>query len=244
MSWTTFVLEILNFLVLVWILKRFLYRPVLDVIAQRRAGIEQTLADAEAHHAEAEKLQAQYEGRIDAWEHEHQQARDRLDRELEAERAHRMAQLQTDLENEHEKARVLEARRQTDARRKIEETAMLQGARFAARLLEQAAGPDTEARLVELVLDDLKQLPVERISVLRDECNQVQKAPRVQSAYPLSQDLRQRLGEALRPLCESAPLFEQDDNLVAGVRIIIGAWVLGANVRDELKGFTELGRGD
>jgi len=46
LSWSTFLLEIINFLVLVWILKHFLYKPVLDVIARRRSGIEKTLADA------------------------------------------------------------------------------------------------------------------------------------------------------------------------------------------------------
>ena len=46
LNWSTFILEIINFLVLIWILKRFLYKPVLDVIARRRAGIEKTLSDA------------------------------------------------------------------------------------------------------------------------------------------------------------------------------------------------------
>ena len=36
-DWTTFVLEVLNFLVLLWILKRFLYQPVLDVLDARQA---------------------------------------------------------------------------------------------------------------------------------------------------------------------------------------------------------------
>ena len=50
LNWSTFVLEILNFLVLVWILKRFLYKPVLAVIARRREGIEKSLAEARSLH--------------------------------------------------------------------------------------------------------------------------------------------------------------------------------------------------
>lgn len=38
-DWTTFILEIINFLILIWILKHFLYRPVLKVISERRSGI-------------------------------------------------------------------------------------------------------------------------------------------------------------------------------------------------------------
>ena len=46
LSWPTFFLEIINFLVLVWILKRFLYKPVLEAIAHRKAVIDKTLVDA------------------------------------------------------------------------------------------------------------------------------------------------------------------------------------------------------
>ena len=38
LDWTTFVLEVINFLVLVWILRRYLYRPVLNTLAARKAG--------------------------------------------------------------------------------------------------------------------------------------------------------------------------------------------------------------
>ena len=56
LSWPTFFLEIINFLVLVWILKRFLYKPVLEAVAHRKAVIDKTLADANAKEAGAQAL--------------------------------------------------------------------------------------------------------------------------------------------------------------------------------------------
>jgi len=242
LNWSTFVLEIINFLVLVWILKRFLYKPVLGVIARRRAGIEKSLADAETLHTDAEKLQAQYEGRLADWDQERQQAREALILEIEAERARKLAELQTSLEQEREKARVIEARRKADDLRKIEETALAQSVRFATRLLEQASGPETEARLVELVIDGLSRLPAENIERLRNKYGEAPEAIAVGSAFPLSDDQRLRLERALATVVDpDIPLrFEQDSELLAGVRITIGAWILGANLRDELKGFMEL----
>ena len=64
LSWSTFVLEIINFLVLVWILKRFLYKPVMDVIARRREEIEKTRAEAAQLQTDAQNLQQQYEERV------------------------------------------------------------------------------------------------------------------------------------------------------------------------------------
>ena len=97
LSWTTFILEIINFLVLVWILKRFFYKPVLDVIARRRAGIEKTMTDAQTLHTQAEKLQEQYEGRLADWDKERQQARESLARELETEHNRKMEELHLSL---------------------------------------------------------------------------------------------------------------------------------------------------
>jgi F-type H+-transporting ATPase subunit b len=242
LSWSTFVLEIFNFLVLVWILKRFLYKPVLNVISRRRAGIEKTLADAEALHADAEKSRERYEGRLADWHQERREAREALLRELEAERLVKMTELQSSLELERETAKVAEARRQADAVRKIEETALVQGARFASSLLEQASGPDTEARLVDLVTAELTQLPAERIAALRDSYGKTLEAIVVVSAFEIPDDQRQRLKEALATVTSpNMPLrFEQNSELLAGVRIIIGPWVLGVNLQDELKGFVEL----
>lgn len=242
LNWSTFILEIINFLVLVWILKHFLYKPVLNVIARRRAGIEKTLADAKEHHEEAEKLKQRYEGRLFEWEQERQQARNKLAEEIEAERVDKLSKLQTELEKQQEKARVAEARRQSDAMRKIEETALKQGAYFATRLLEQAAGPDTEARLIELLIDELKQLPDERVVSLRNSFEKTAEAIKVVTAYPLSDQQRQSLEQILTKIATpDIPLqFEQNSELLAGVRITIGAWILGTNLQDELEGFKEL----
>lgn len=242
LNWSTFILEIINFLILVWILKHFLYKPVLDVIARRRAGIEKTLEDAREHHEEAEKLQQQYEGRITEWEQERQQARNKLSEEIEAERADKLTKLQTELEQQQEKARVAEARRQSDTLREMETTALEQGAQFATRLLRQVAGPETEARLIDLVLEEIKQLPTERITALRNSVEKIPEVIKITTAYPLSDQQHQELAKVLIDIVNAdIPLrVQQDKNILAGIRITIGAWMLGANLQDELIGFREL----
>jgi F-type H+-transporting ATPase subunit b len=244
LSWTTFLLEIVNFLALVWILKRFFYRPVLDVIARRREGIEKSLADAQAVRTQAEQLQQQYEGRIADWEREKQKARDDLARDIETQRTTRLAELEETLQRERDKASVADTRRKEDAVRKIEEAALLQGARFAARLLEKASGPELEKRLIDMVIDELADLSDERIDEIRTGFGEAPDAVVVTSAHAIGEERRREVEPAIRKLVEpETPIrFEQDPDLLAGIRIAVGAWLLGANVRDELKGFAELGR--
>ena len=110
LDWSTFLLEIINFLILVWILKRFLYRPVLEVIARRREGVEQTLREAHSLRTEAEAMKEQYQHRLSDWEQEKARAWEGLQQALNEERARQSEQLQTLLAQQREKNRVQEAR--------------------------------------------------------------------------------------------------------------------------------------
>lgn len=239
LSWSTFLFEIINFLILVWILKRFLYQPVLDVITRRRGEIEDRLAESQHLHEDAERLKAEYENRLGDWEKERQQLRDELARELDAERAQQLQALQESLAAEREKARVSEARQREDAARETEHRALQQGAMFATRLLEQAAVPELETRLIDLLLDGLETLADDQVAAIRKQWGEPPTSIRVASAFPLSEEQRQRLQRSLQGLVDLdlAVNFEQDPALLAGLQITIGAWVMHANVRDELKDF-------
>ena len=47
-DWFTVLVQAINFLILVWLLKRFLYKPILHAIDEREKGIATQLADVEA----------------------------------------------------------------------------------------------------------------------------------------------------------------------------------------------------
>ena len=49
------VAQVINFLILVWLLKRFLYKPILNAIDEREKGIATVLAEAEAKKAASAK---------------------------------------------------------------------------------------------------------------------------------------------------------------------------------------------
>jgi F-type H+-transporting ATPase subunit b len=241
LSWSTFLLEIINFLVLVWILKRFLFKPVREIIARRRAEIERGLSDAQNQRNEAEALKQQYQARLTDWEAEKRQLQQTLQQELETERSKRLSELKSQLEKERERNRVADDRRAEDLQRSLEDTALRQGARFAGRLLAEAAGAETGKRLAAMVTESLQQLPESQRSAFRRLAEQDVEIL-VTSAHPLSPQEQRGLSSALTVLFPGAhPIrFEQDDALLAGLRIVTGNWVLGCNLQDELAGFTEL----
>ncbi|HET6464835.1 MAG TPA: F0F1 ATP synthase subunit delta [Nitrospiria bacterium] len=244
-SWTTFVLEIINFLVLLWILKRFLYKPVLEAIAQRKAAIEKTLSDANAIQSEAQAFKHKYEGRLEDWEREKEKARTQLRDEIKDERTRLMAELKIALEQERGKNRVLEQRRIDELSRGVEAEAMAQGRRFLAGLLPRFASPELESKIIEIVMNDLPRLSDDKKQAIRAAHQTPGSSVRLSSAFPVRADQRDALMRVIEDLIGQPVRCEltQDPNLIAGVRISIGAWVLRANLQDELEDFSEAGDG-
>src|SRR5471032_3007808 len=60
-DWFTIISQVVNFLILVWLLKRFLYRPILNAIDAREKRIAKELADANAKKAEAQKERDEFQ---------------------------------------------------------------------------------------------------------------------------------------------------------------------------------------
>lgn len=238
---TTFFLEIVNFLVLIWILQRFLYKPVQDVVARRQAAIARTVSDAEAARLEAEALQERYRSRLDEWQHEKQAARLELKSELDGERTQALAAIERELAAERERAEALEEQRRADCVREYQRLGLLQGGRFAAALLGELSGPDLELRLLHLALDRLANLPETTVDGIRLACETSPEEAAVATAYALPDELRSELRRRLSAVLGMAVAcrFREDPTLLAGLSVTLGPWVFHANLRDELKAFVD-----
>ncbi len=238
-DWTTFILEIINFLILVWILKRFLYQPVLDVIDKRRAGIEKTLADAQHTEAEANRVKQQNEQQLADWEEEKKSAQTQLMAELATIRESKMAALEASISEEAGRRRVLDERRQREYERRVEERGVEQGAEFSTKLLSRLASPELEAKLFVVLLEDLRQLQSEDINALKEVAIVAGLKINVQSVFPLDKNKQNMLSSALAEVIGRKVPVEYSINpeLISGYQVDIGPWVLHANLRDELKFF-------
>lgn len=59
-----FAWQVVNFLILLWILKKFAYKPILGMLDERKKSIEDAINNAESAKAEAAKLRQDYESRL------------------------------------------------------------------------------------------------------------------------------------------------------------------------------------
>lgn len=69
-NWFTVIAQIVNFIILVWLLKRFLYKPILKAIDEREEKIAAKIEDAEAIDAKAKREQAEFQKKNEKFDKE------------------------------------------------------------------------------------------------------------------------------------------------------------------------------
>jgi F-type H+-transporting ATPase subunit b len=185
-DWFTVIAQVINFLILVWLLKRFLYRPILNAIDAREKRIAAKIADADAKEAEAQKQREEYQHKNEVFD---QQRNAHMNEVLEAAKAER-AQLLDAARQESEdlRARLQQALRNEQhsldeelSRRALEEVFAI-----ARKTLSDLAGTSLEQRMTEIFLGNLRELNDAQITELKSAFKISSDALRVRTAFKLT----------------------------------------------------------
>ncbi len=238
-NWTTFLLETVNFLVLVWILERFFYAPVKRIIAERRGAIEKKIEDAEKTRTDADELRLKYENRLKDWEQEKARQREDFQKVMDEEKNRQMKLLKDSLGKEKERVEAREQKRLSEILEKNEREAVRQSLKFLSRILEALACPEIELKMIEFTLRAISDKDSKEAGLIRSGFAGTGTEVAVKSAFVLNEDWRNRLAQALKAALgrEVKVLFATAPELLAGLEVTCGSVVLQANLRDELRAF-------
>ncbi|MGN6377134.1 MAG: hypothetical protein ACTHMG_16485 [Sphingomonas sp.] len=165
-DWWTLALQAINVLILIWLLARFLYRPVMRAIAERQAAAAKLLADAAAAKQAALDQQTKLEAQDHAFAAEADKRRAALDAELDAERATLLAKARADgaalVERERQAAAAERAQIEAELQAKAGELA----GRMTAKLIERLPPSVTTEPLFAALLDLIRGLPEDQREAL------------------------------------------------------------------------------
>ena len=108
-DWFTVGAQALNFIILVWLMKRFLYKPILNAVDAREKRISAELADADAKKAEAQQERDDYQHKNEEFDQQRAALLSKATDEAKAER-------QRLLDDARKAADALSAKRQETLR--------------------------------------------------------------------------------------------------------------------------------
>jgi F-type H+-transporting ATPase subunit b len=85
-DWFTILAQAINFLILVWLMKRFLYKPILNAIDARGKKAAAELADIQEKDAQVKKERAELEKKSEAFDQQRSELLNKVVNEAKGER--------------------------------------------------------------------------------------------------------------------------------------------------------------
>lgn len=226
-DWTTFALQLVNVLILLAILRHFLFRPVAAIIEKRRVDTQTALDAATAAKAEAEAATAKARAEAEASAAARHEVLERASAEAETQRAALIEKARAEAAKIVDEGRAARAREDAAAAARTLAQARELAAAVARRALSaQPAGPDGYAkRLIEALA---AMDPAERDAVLKGgDLSLV-------AAGALPDAVLDPVREALKTYGVTAT-FTIDPGLIDGLELRSGSGVLRNSLAHDLE---------
>ncbi len=222
-DWITVAAQIANFLVLVWLLKRFLYRPILDGIDARERQIAERMEEAGRIRRQAEATEAEHKAEIARLKAGREGVIEEARKEAEQERDALLAAARERLQREQaarEELRAEEARRFAAD---LEFTGVSALVALLRKALHDLAGETLEHRIVARALERLPGMASE----LADAAGESREAI-VTTCDPLPDHLQTQLARQINAaLPDIAVRFRTDPDQSPGLGLRVGGAQLG-----------------
>jgi F-type H+-transporting ATPase subunit b len=165
-DWFTVAAQALNFLILVWLMKRVLYKPIMSAIDAREALVAAELADAASKKSLADKAVEEFKSKNEAFDRDRAALLDKATEEAKA----RGAQL---LDAARTAADALQSKRRAALQREMEDSSEALGTRtqqaffsLARRAFTDLANGNLEEQMTALFCARLRSLQGEEKSKL------------------------------------------------------------------------------
>jgi F-type H+-transporting ATPase subunit b len=235
-DWFTVAAQIINFLILVWLLKRFLYKPILDAIDEREKGIAAQLAEAEAKKVEAQKERDDFQHKNQAFDQERAALLKRVTDEAATERQRLLDEARKD-------ADTLRAKRQ-DALKNEQRTLSQEIIRWtqkevfaiARKTLTDLAGTSLEERMAAVFVQRLRELTGAAKEKLAAALKTSTLPARVCSAFDLPPEQHAAIQKVLNETFSSDIniRFETASEVVSGIELAANGQKVAWSIADYL----------
>lgn len=245
-DWFTIGAQVLNFLILIWLMKHFLYKPILHAIYAREKRIASELANADKKKAEAQKESDEFQHKNDEFDQQRAALLSKATDEAKAER-------QRLLEEARKAADILSARRQETLRndahnlnQAISRRAQKEVFAIARKALTDLASASLEKSMGEVLICRLREMDGRAKAGLGEALKKASDPAVVRSAFDLPAEQRMAIQKELNEnfSAEIKVRFETAPDLISGIELTTNGQKVAWSIADYLtsleKGVNEL----
>ncbi|MHB9071950.1 MAG: F0F1 ATP synthase subunit B [Desulfobaccales bacterium] len=233
-NWFTVAAQIINFLILVALLKRFLYGPIVAAMSAREGRIAAQLTEAQQKRQEAEQEEASLRRKIREIEDQRQEMLTEAGRQAEAHKQELFSQARQEVEQIRQKWAASLTRERETFLQNLKQRLAQEVVAICRRTLQEMGNQELEQRLIGVFLDRLRLLPPEEQAAIRESVKETGGELLVSTAFELSEEIRQKITDQVQEQFghELVLRFATSGELLAGIELLTSsrklAWSLGS----------------
>lgn len=237
----TYLFEIINFFVLLWILKKLLYKPIISVLKQRKEYIDENIRKAEEAESRYKRLQKQYEELLKEIEETKKTKFAEITQEVEKEKERLYEQMKKELDAERQKfLESLEAYKK-EVLMEIKEETVKTSLELVSKILYNFADKHLHKKFVDLAIDGIKNINPEERDNLAEELKE-HPVVYIETAYSLDDKDVSKIKNAIKETLGIDVEINQDEkkDLIAGVKLHIASKLIDVSLEGQLSAFETL----
>lgn len=233
-DWFTVIAQAVNFLILVWLMKRFLYRPILDALDAREKRIAGELADADAKKAEALTEREEFRRKNDEFDRQRAAQLSQAAEEAAAERRRLLSEAHKEADDLRAKLQDMIGSEYQNLHAEIARRTQAEVFEIVRRALSDLAGASLEERMVDVLVRRLQQMDSAETERLAPMFRSADATILVRSAFDLPAALRTSIEDAIRTnFVPQAPIrFEVTPNMTSGIELITEGQKIAWSIAD------------
>jgi len=236
-DWFTVAAQIFNFLVLVALLKYFLFDRIVKVMAERERNIATRLEEADAIKERAQKEERDYRALQDDLKQTRRQMLVQAKEDAESLRNELLEKARVEIDSIKSKWQESAQREQGAFLSELKKIVEQETIAISRQALAELADYDLEEAILKVFSRHFREVPPDQLDKLRQDFGETSRRIIVRSSFELSQLSHDRLvsmiQEALDQNCDVN--FEVSQNLVCGVEVIISGFKIGWNINQYIE---------
>ena len=236
-DWFTVTAQVINFLILAYLLKRFLYGPIIRAMDEREKKIAMNLERAEKKKDEASREAESYRLKNRRFDEHRKEMLLRINEEAKTFRN----DLTSKVRNQVDADRIMwyEAIRKEkdvflhDLRRRTGK----QTCAIARRVLKDMANVDIENQIIHVFIKKLRGLNKDEIEALRESIHQSPQKISVRSAFKITEEMAEEIKKALQnQVADHVNVqFKISQDIICGIELKFSGRKISWNVADYLE---------
>ncbi|MCI2284230.1 F0F1 ATP synthase subunit B [Colwellia sp. MSW7] len=236
-DWFTVTAQAVNFLILVWLLKRYLYQPILNAIDKREKRIAAELADADAKQVQAKAERDIFQSKNNKLDQERDNLLQQAKNDADIKREELLAEVEQDVEVLRIKHQSIMAKDAENLKKVLSRKTNDEVFAIARKTLKDLASISLEQQVIQVFIQQLSQLEKSAKADLVQALKTTSEPVLLTSAFELSDSERSTIHNAINATfgVDIDLTFSLSEDLISGIELKANGQKIAWNIADYLQ---------